>query len=106
MAVVIRLSRRGNKHKPFYRIVVAKSTSPVKGKCIENVGTYNSIQNKDGFKELRIVEDRIKYWLAVGAKLSSTVHKLLSNAGILHELLYVIYLMFCIIKFGQWNGLI
>ncbi len=39
--VKIRLSRGGKKKQPFYKIVVANSTSPRDGKFIDSVGFYN-----------------------------------------------------------------
>ena len=41
MALKIRLSRGGAKKKPFYRIVVAETTSPRDGKFVEKIGSYN-----------------------------------------------------------------
>ncbi|MBT7272272.1 MAG: 30S ribosomal protein S16, partial [Nitrospina sp.] len=40
MAVVLRMTRRGSKKKPFYRIVAADSRSPRDGKFLEMLGTY------------------------------------------------------------------
>ncbi|MCX6807776.1 MAG: 30S ribosomal protein S16 [Patescibacteria group bacterium] len=69
----IRLQRYGKKHEPFYRIVVAEHTAPIKGHFIEAVGSYNPIAKP---KEVILQEDRIAYWIAVGAKLSPTVEAL------------------------------
>ncbi|GFP23735.1 small subunit ribosomal protein S16, partial [Candidatus Hakubella thermalkaliphila] len=41
MPVKIRLSRKGAKKNPFYRIVVADSRSPRDGRFIESIGYYN-----------------------------------------------------------------
>ncbi|MHB8872023.1 MAG: 30S ribosomal protein S16, partial [Candidatus Doudnabacteria bacterium] len=41
MSVKIRLTRKGAKKQPFYRIVVADSRFPRDGRFIENIGTYN-----------------------------------------------------------------
>ena len=41
MAVKIRLARYGKKKRPFYRIVVAKDTSPRDGRFIALLGTYD-----------------------------------------------------------------
>ena len=43
MALKIRLSRGGAKKKPFYRIVVAETTSPRDGKFVEKIGSYLSL---------------------------------------------------------------
>ncbi|MBO4412781.1 MAG: 30S ribosomal protein S16, partial [Clostridia bacterium] len=40
MAVKIRLTRKGDKKSPFYRVVVADSRSPRDGRFIDIIGTY------------------------------------------------------------------
>lgn len=35
--------------------------------CLQ-LGTYNPIPSRDGFKEVRLNTERIKYWIAVGAQ--------------------------------------
>ena len=45
MAVRIRLTRKGRKKQPFYRIVVADSEAPRDGKFLDIVGTYDPMQN-------------------------------------------------------------
>ena len=67
---VIRLSRHGSKKRPYYRIVVQDHTAPRDGKFIEHIGAYDPIKG-DG--SITIKEDRLNYWLQVGAKMSETV---------------------------------
>ena len=78
MAVKIRLARHGAKKKPFYRIVVADSESPRDGKYLENVGTYNSLQDP---VQVTLKSERIRYWIDKGAKPSDTVRSLLKKEG-------------------------
>ena len=78
MAVKIRLARHGAKKKPFYRIVVADSESPRDGKFLENVGTYNSLQDP---AQVTLKAERIRYWIDKGAKPSDTVRNLLKREG-------------------------
>jgi small subunit ribosomal protein S16 len=78
--VVIRLSRGGAKKRPFYNVVVTDSRSRRDGNFIERVGFYNP-KAPEGTESLRINKDRVAYWQGVGAKLSDTVAKLLSNAA-------------------------
>lgn len=80
MSVKIRLSRMGQKKKPFYRIVVADSRSPRDGRIIEAIGTYNPVSDN---KEVVIEEEKAKKWLATGAKPTDTVAKLLKQKGVL-----------------------
>ena len=64
---------------PSFRIVVTEHTaSPKAGKFVEKLGTYNPKS-----KERTINEDRVKYWLSVGAKPSDTMHNMLVSLGLL-----------------------
>ncbi len=78
MAVVIRLRRMGAKKVPFYRIVVADSRSPVKGKFIEKVGWYDPRA-----KQVQADKEKIMDWIKKGAQLSNSVEKLLINYSII-----------------------
>ena len=79
MAVKIRLTRIGTKGKPIYRVVVADSESPRDGKFLEIVGNYNPNPNP---AEVILKEERIRQWLAKGAKPTLTVSQLLEKKGI------------------------
>ena len=70
------LARIGKKKRPFYRIVVTEKTRPRNGRFVEIVGTYDPLKNP---AEVRLVEDRIKYWLGCGAQPSDTVRSFLRN---------------------------
>ena len=83
MVVRLRLQRYGRKALPFYRMVAANARTPRDGKFLEVVGTYNPIPTNNGMKELRLKEDRLKYWLSVGAQPSDRVAWLLGKFGIL-----------------------
>ena len=83
MAVAIRLSRGGAKKRPYYRIVVADSRAPRDGRYLEQIGVYNPLLAKDSPERVKLNEDRIRYWLGVGAKPSDRVHRFLDAAGIL-----------------------
>ena len=51
--VKIRLRRMGAKKAPYYRIVVADSRSPRDGRFIEEIGTYDPLnENEKRLKEL------------------------------------------------------
>ncbi len=83
MAVKIRLARGGAKKRPYYRIVVADVRAPRDGRYIEKVGTHNPLLPKDHEDRVRLVEDRIKYWLSEGAKPTDRVARFLDAAGLL-----------------------
>lgn len=70
----IRLSRVGKKHQPNYRLIVVDKRRDPWGKYLENLGTYNPMVKP---KVVQFREDRIKYWLGVGAKATPTVWNIL-----------------------------
>ncbi len=84
MPVRIRLTRMGCKKRPFYRIVVAKSTSPRDGGTIDQIGYYDPISPD---KRVEIDEEKALLWLSRGAQPSDTAAYLLKGKGILakHE---------------------
>ncbi len=83
MPLKIRLARGGAKKRPYYRIVIADSRAPRDGRFIEKVGSYNPLLPKDHEKRVTLVEERIRHWLARGAKPTDRVHRFLDAAGIL-----------------------
>ncbi len=82
MALKIRLTRRGTKKRPYYRIVVADSRAPRDGRFIENVGFFNPLVPKDSEKRVGFDEERVKYWLGVGARPTDRVARFLSQIGL------------------------
>ncbi|MCH7833440.1 MAG: 30S ribosomal protein S16 [Proteobacteria bacterium] len=85
MSLKIRLSRGGAKKRPYYRVVVADSRKPRDGRYIERVGTYNPMVAKDHPERLKLDDERIKYWLGVGAKPSDRVARFLGDLGIIDK---------------------
>ena len=79
MAVKIRLTRKGSKGKPIYRLVAADSESPRDGEFLEILGNYDPNKNP---AEVVLKEERIKQWISVGARPSLTVSQLLRKKGI------------------------
>ena len=82
MSVAIRLSRGGSKKRPYYKVVVSNSRAPRDGKYLEQVGTYNPLLAKDDVARVRLIEDRLRYWLSVGAQPTDRVARMLDKAGI------------------------
>jgi small subunit ribosomal protein S16 len=82
MALKIRLARGGSKKRPFYRIVLAEATAPRDGRFIERLGSWNPILPKDSPDRVTLDEERIKYWLSVGAQPTDRVLRFLDQAGI------------------------
>src|ERR1043166_6558349 len=82
MSISMRLSRGGSKKRPYYRIVVANSRAPRDGRYLEQIGTYNPLLAKDDSARVKLVEDRARYWLGVGAQPTDRVARFLDKAGI------------------------
>lgn len=80
MSVKIRLARGGRKKRPYFKIVVANSRSPRDGKFIEEVGSYNPLLNKDNSDRVKLNNERIEYWLGVGAIPTEVVKRFLKKA--------------------------
>jgi len=76
--VTIRLSRGGAKKRPFYNIVVQDSRRSRDGRFIERVGFYNpnAVESEES---IRIDQDRIDYWVGVGAQMSERVAKIIKS---------------------------
>lgn len=77
--VKIRLTRRGAKKKPFYRVIAADTRARRDGPFLEILGTYNPMKDPS---EINIKIERVKHWLNNGAQPTSTVRKLLKLAGL------------------------
>jgi len=77
MAVRIRLRRVGRKAQPYYRVVVAESTTPRDGLYLDTVGFYNP-RTKPA--ELRMDLEKVDAWVAKGARLSETAAALVRTA--------------------------
>jgi small subunit ribosomal protein S16 len=80
MAARIRLTRKGTKKRPFYRIVVANSEAPRDGKFLEIIGTYNPLTDP---AEIQIDPERLRVWLDSGAQPTDTVRSLMKQKGLL-----------------------
>lgn len=78
MAVKIRLTRRGAKKKPFYRIVASDIESPRDGRFLEILGTYDPMIDPAA---ITLKEDRIRYWIKEGALPTTTVKSILKKEG-------------------------
>ncbi|PJB08466.1 30S ribosomal protein S16, partial [bacterium (Candidatus Gribaldobacteria) CG_4_9_14_3_um_filter_33_9] len=77
--LVIRLLRVGKKNQPFFKIVVTDKKNPPRGgRFLETLGSLNPLTKERGFKQ-----ERIKYWLSVGAKPSPRVYNLLVDEKII-----------------------
>lgn len=75
--LMIRLSRRGARKQPHYRIVVIEKERARDGRSVEVVGTYNPRTNP---ASIELKRDRVEYWVSKGAQMSDRVKKLWDKA--------------------------
>jgi small subunit ribosomal protein S16 len=73
--LAIRLARFGAKKKPAYRVVVTEKSRARDSKSLETLGHYNP--TKDPIV-LSLNEERIQYWIELGAQPSETVRRLMT----------------------------
>ena len=70
--LTIRLTRKGKKNQPFFRVVVIdKRKSSKGGRAVEDLGYKNPLT-----KKISINKERALYWIKNGAQPSETVHNL------------------------------
>lgn len=81
--VKIRLRRDGAKKRPFYHLVAADVRRARNGRFIEQLGYYNPIVPADVEPILELKEDRVRYWLGVGAQPTEKAAAILRKKGIL-----------------------
>lgn len=72
----IRLTRRGAKKEPHYRVVVAEKSQARDGRFVEILGYYNPAWDP---VRLHLDLDRVDHWLEVGAQPSETVKHLIKK---------------------------
>ena len=70
---MIRLSRRGARKQPVYRVVVIEKERATDGRSVEIVGLYNPRTTP---ATIELKRDRIQYWVSKGAQMSERVQKL------------------------------
>jgi small subunit ribosomal protein S16 len=76
--LAIKLMRTGAKKRPSYRIIVKEKQSKRDGAYLENLGTYNPTREP---VEIKLDMDRVRYWIAKGAKPTETVSQLIKVIG-------------------------
>jgi small subunit ribosomal protein S16 len=74
--VKLRLARFGAKKRPFYRIVAMDSQGKRDGRYIEQLGTYDPMQDPPA---VTLNEERVRYWLSVGAQPTEAVDRLVKK---------------------------
>lgn len=80
MAVRIRLKKMGRKARPFFRVCAVDSRAPRDGKVIEELGYYDPMVRET---DARVVlkNERVDYWLGVGAQPTQKAGVLIKKYG-------------------------
>ena len=77
--LTIRLTRKGKKNQPFFKVVVIdKRRSSKGGRAVEDLGYKNPLTKKVSLKK-----ERILYWISKGAQPSASIHNLLVSEKII-----------------------
>lgn len=77
MAVKIRLTRAGAKKSPFYHIIAVDERAKRDGAYLELLGSYDPRANP---AIITVNQERVAYWIGVGAQPSETVGSLLKKS--------------------------
>lgn len=77
--LTIRLSRTGKRKQPYYRVVLQESSKDPWSPAIEILGNLDPRAER---KDTVLNTERIKFWLSRGAQLSTPVHNLFVDLGL------------------------
>lgn len=75
--VALRLTRKGTKDRPYYKIVAIDSRSRRDGRPIELIGTYNPMEEGVNYT---VDLEKVDRWLGHGAQPSETVNSIIRKA--------------------------
>ncbi|BCX49980.1 30S ribosomal protein S16 [Haloferula helveola] len=75
--VSLRLTRKGTKDRPYYKIVAVDSRKRRDGRYIEQIGTYDPMKDGDNWA---VDLEKADKWLGCGAKPSDTVNSIIRKA--------------------------
>jgi len=80
MTVKLRLTRKGAKKRPYYRVVAADSESPRDGRFLDILGSYDPMKDP---AEVKLDRAKVSHWLSKGAKATESVNAILKREGLL-----------------------
>lgn len=75
--VSLRLTRKGSKDRPFYKIVAIDSRARRDGRPIELLGSYNPMEEGVNYT---VDLEKAEKWIANGAQPSETVNSIIRKA--------------------------
>jgi small subunit ribosomal protein S16 len=77
--LTIRLTRKGKKNQPFFRVVlIDKRRSSKGGRAVEDLGYVDPLKKRKSFNK-----ERILYWISKGAQPSASIHNFLVSEKII-----------------------
>ena len=76
--LAIKLSKVGKTNKKMFRLIISEKGRDPYGNVLEILGSYNPHS-----KELKVKDERIKYWLSKGAQMTATINNLLVGKNII-----------------------
>jgi small subunit ribosomal protein S16 len=79
MALKIRLTRIGSRHRPFFRLAVVDSRARRDGRSVSVLGYYNPLSQPH---QLKVHQDEVIEWLKKGAQPTETARSLLKQTGV------------------------
>jgi len=74
------MKKMGRRHRPFFRVVAVDRRAARDGKVIEYLGNYDPLVTETDARAT-LKNDRIDYWLSVGAQPSDRVRVLIKKYG-------------------------
>lgn len=80
MSVVIRMKKMGRAHRHFFRICATNKRAPRDGRVLEELGTYDPMV-ADADARVQLKNERVDYWIGVGALPSEKVAILIKKYG-------------------------
>ena len=75
--VALRLTRKGGKDRPYYKIVAVDSRTRRDGRYIEQLGTYDPLEEGVNYS---LDLERVDSWIGKGAQPSVTVNSIIKKA--------------------------
>ena len=79
MALKIRLTRIGSRHRPFFRLAVVDSRARRDGRSVSILGYYNPLSQPH---QLKVHQEEVIEWLNKGAQPTETARSLLKQTGV------------------------
>ena len=81
MAVKIRMTRMGRRHRPFFRINAVDARTPRDGRILEKLGHFDPLVT-DADQQVVLDKERVEFWIGQGAVASDTCAQIFKKYGI------------------------